>query len=371
MRDPVAYRIRYVPHPHAGDKWCIYPTYDYTHCINDSLENITHSLCTLEFENRRESYYWLLEALDLYKPMVWEYSRLNLTYTVLSKRKLEKLVNEKYVSDWEDPRMPTVLGLRRRGYTPSMINDFAAEIGVSRKGNDNVTSIRLLEHYARKELDANASRTFGVQDPVLLEIVNYETVSPKEFEAPLFPADKTRGSQIYKMSRRVFIDEEDFSEEHKKGFFGLTPEQPVCLKYGPVVELVEIKKTEDGKIEKVLVKVITEVKEKLKGYIHWVSEEHSEDAIIRNYGYLFDCEVVPNDEWEKHVNKDSLIEKRNAKVWKNISTNAKEYDRFQFERLAFYCVDRDSRKDSVGGKLVFNRIVELKESKEKKVNLSK
>jgi glutaminyl-tRNA synthetase len=153
MRDFVAYRIRYVPHPHAGDKWCIYPTYDYTHCINDSLENITHSLCTLEFENRRESYYWLLGALDLYKPMVWEYSRLNLTYTVLSKRKLEKLVNEKYVNGWEDPRMPTVLGFKRRGYTATMINNFAAEIGVSRKGNDNITSINVLENYARRELD--------------------------------------------------------------------------------------------------------------------------------------------------------------------------------------------------------------------------
>jgi len=170
MRDPVAYRIRYVPHPHAGNKWCIYPTYDYTHCINDSLENITHSLCTLEFENRRESYYWLLEALDLYRPIVWEYSRLNLTYTVLSKRKLEKLVATKTVEGWEDPRMLTVLGLKRRGYTPSMINDFCNEIGVSRKGNDNVTQIKLLEHYARKELDRDAPRTFGVLEPVLLEI---------------------------------------------------------------------------------------------------------------------------------------------------------------------------------------------------------
>lgn len=149
MRDPVAYRIRYVPHPHAGDKWCIYPTYDYTHCINDSLENITHSLCTLEFENRRESYYWLLEALDLYRPIVWEYSRLNLTYTVLSKRKLERLVNTGVVDGWEDPRMLTILGLKRRGYTPSMINEFCNQIGVSRKGNDNVTQIKLLEYFAR------------------------------------------------------------------------------------------------------------------------------------------------------------------------------------------------------------------------------
>jgi glutaminyl-tRNA synthetase len=194
MRDTVAYRIRYVSHPHAGDKWCIYPTYDYTHCIIDSLENITHSLCTLEFEIRRESYYWLLEALDIYRPFVWEYSRLNLTYNVLSKRRLEKLVNEKHVRGWDDPRLLTIMGLKRRGYTPSMINDFCEEIGVSRKGNENITSIKLLENFARKELDRDAPRIFGVIDPVLLEIVNLEDVKEKEIEAPLFPVNKERGS---------------------------------------------------------------------------------------------------------------------------------------------------------------------------------
>ena len=194
MRDPVAYRIRYTPHPHAGDKWCIYPTYDYTHCIIDSLENITHSLCTLEFEVRRESYYWLLEALDLYRPFVWEYSRLNITYNVLSKRKLEKLVNSKLVRGWDDPRLFTLNGLKRRGYTPTMINEFCNEIGVARKGNENITSIKLLEFFARKELDREASRTFGVIDPVLIHIVNFDQVKEKVIEAPLFPTDKTRGS---------------------------------------------------------------------------------------------------------------------------------------------------------------------------------
>lgn len=194
MRDTVAYRIRYIPHPHAGEKWCIYPTYDYTHCIIDSLENITHSLCTLEFEIRRESYFWLLEALEIYRPFVWEYSRLNLTYNVLSKRRLEKLVNEKHVRGWDDPRLLTLMGLKRRGYTPTMINDFCEEIGVSRKGNENITSIKLLEFFARKELDRDASRTFGILDPVLLEIVNFDEVKEKEIEAPLFPVDKTRGS---------------------------------------------------------------------------------------------------------------------------------------------------------------------------------
>ena len=289
MRDPVAYRIRYVPHPHAGDKWCIYPTYDYTHCINDSLENITHSLCTLEFENRRESYYWLLEALDLYRPIVWEYSRLNLTYTVLSKRKLERLVLKGVVSGWEDPRMPTMLGLRRRGYTPSMINDFAGEIGVSRKGNENITSIKLLEFYARRELDRDAPRTFGVQDPILLDIVNYEELTAFDFEAPLFPSDKTRGTQIYHLGKHVYIDQEDFTEVHHQGFFGLSPQQPVCLKYGPVVQLLEVVKKADGSIDNLKVKVLVDFKEKLKGYIHWVSKDLSVDVELRLCNYLFDC----------------------------------------------------------------------------------
>mmetsp|Transcript_5230 Transcript_5230/g.3945 ORF Transcript_5230/g.3945 Transcript_5230/m.3945 type:complete len:220 (-) Transcript_5230:574-1233(-) len=194
MRDPVAYRIRYVPHPHIGDKWCIYPTYDYTHCIVDSLENITHSLCSLEFEIRRESYYWLLEALDLYRPVVWEYSRLNISYNVMSKRKLERLVKEKVVSGWDDPRLLTLMGLKRRGYTPTMINEFAHEIGVARKGNENVTSIKLLEFFARRELDANASRTFGVLDPILVKLVNFEEVKEREIDAPLFPTDSSKGT---------------------------------------------------------------------------------------------------------------------------------------------------------------------------------
>lgn len=168
MRDFVAYRIRFVSHPHSGDKWCVYPTYDYTHCIVDSIENITHSLCTLEFEVRRESYYQLLVDLDIYKPNVWEYSRLNLSNTIMSKRKIEALVKEGWCDGWDDPRLPTLEGLRKRGYTPTMINNFCEEIGVSRKGNENITSIKLLETFARTELDKGAPRTFGVSDPLLL-----------------------------------------------------------------------------------------------------------------------------------------------------------------------------------------------------------
>jgi glutaminyl-tRNA synthetase len=174
MRDFVAYRIRYTPHPHSGDAWCIYPTYDYTHCIVDSIENITHSLCTLEFEVRRESYFQLLKDCDIYKPYVWEYSRLNVSNTVLSKRKIEELVTKGHCANWNDPRLLTLEGLRRRGYTPSMINDFCAHLGVARKGNENITSIKLLEKFARTELDRLAPRTFGVMEPILLEITNLD-----------------------------------------------------------------------------------------------------------------------------------------------------------------------------------------------------
>ena len=176
MRDIVCYRVRYVPHPHSGDAWCIYPTYDFTHGLCDSIENITHSLCTLEFEIRRELYYWFLKVLDVYKPFVWEYSRLNLSNTVLSKRKIEKLIDEKHVTGWDDPRLHTIQGLRRRGYTSTVILAFCEAIGVARRGNENITDYKKLEYFARKELDATAPRTFGVREPVLLEIVNFETI---------------------------------------------------------------------------------------------------------------------------------------------------------------------------------------------------
>lgn len=215
MKDPHAYRIRYTAHPHSGDKWCIYPTYDYTHCIVDSLENVTHSLCTLEFEIRRESYFWLLGALNLYRPNVWEYSRLNVSNTVTSKRKVEELVVAGHVRGWDDPRLHTIQGMRRRGYTPSMINAFCEDIGVSRKGNENITGYKKIEHFARKELDAEAPRTFGITEALLLEIVNFAEIPEAErtVEAVLFPANPERGTQKYKLESEVFIETSDFSSE--------------------------------------------------------------------------------------------------------------------------------------------------------------
>ena len=201
MRDFAAYRIRYTAHPHSGDEWCIYPTYDYTHCLVDSLENVTHSLCTLEFEIRRESYYQLLKDLDVYQPYVWEYSRLNISNTVLSKRKIEQLINEGKVMGWDDPRLHTIQGLRRRGYTASIINNFCAKIGVARSGNENITDYKRLEFYCREELNATAPRTFACLDPIEIEIVNFNDVADKKVEACIFPPDKSKGVQILTVTK--------------------------------------------------------------------------------------------------------------------------------------------------------------------------
>lgn len=283
MRDSVAYRIRYTAHPHSGDKWCIYPTYDYTHCLVDSIENITHSLCTLEFEIRRESYYQVLKDLNVYQPYVWEYSRLNISNTVLSKRKIEEMINTGLVSGWDDPRLHTIQGLRRRGYTSSMINKFCAKIGVARSGNENLTSYKLLEFVAREELNESAPRTFAVLDPVELEIINYDDIVEKQVEACIFPPDKTKGVNMLKVTPHIYVDRADFSEdETKKGFFGIMKGQVVCLRYGPFIMMEEIVKRADGSIEKVRVKAIPSesLEKKVKGVIHWVSKEHAVPAIV-------------------------------------------------------------------------------------------
>lgn len=294
MRDPVAYRTRFLPHPHSGDQWCIYPTYDYTHCIVDSLENITHSLCTLEFEIRRESYYWLLKALDIYQPFVWEYSRLNISNTVLSKRKIEKLIDTKKVNGWDDPRLHTIQGLRRRGYTPSIINNFCESIGVARKGNENITDVKKLEYVARQELDKTAPRTFGVCDPVLLELVNFDAVKPDtDIKAALFPGQDDKGTCSYTLTKNVYIERSDFSETSVEGFFGVMPGNVVLLKYACFVQLVEVSNRDaDGKVMAAKVKIVPDYKEKIKGVIHWVSKEHSLQCRVNNFQLLL-TEVNP------------------------------------------------------------------------------
>ena len=362
MRDPVAYRIKYSAHPHAGDGWCVYPTYDYTHCICDSIENITHSLCTLEFEVRRDSYYWLLEALDIYRPYVWEYSRLNLTRSLLSKRKIDKLTKEGIVSGWSDPRLLTLNGLKRRGYTPTAINAFCEEIGVTRRGNDKCLSIQLLEHFIRKELDETASRTFCVLEPVRIVITNVPAEYHLRIEAPLFPT-KDQGTRTIYFTKEVFIDRADFSEVDRKGFWGLSPSNVVIMRYGPHVRMQDVVRRADGSVDYVLAEMIPVPEKKTKGIIHWISAAHSISAEVRLYDYLFTCEepgALGND-WMNYINMDSLVIKKNARVPSELK-GTKPYDRYQFERLGYFCADTDTKD----GKIVFNRTVSLVESKEKK-----
>lgn len=270
MWDPVAYRIKYEEHPHVGDKWCIYPSYDFTHCLVDSIEHITNSCCTLEFEIRRDSYYWLLAALDLYRPMVWEYSRLNITYNVLSKRKLKYLVTSGLVRGWDDPRLLTLNGLRRRGYSPEAINDFCARIGVSRT-TTGYTQFDLLEACCRYDMGVNAPRTMAVIDPVKVVITNWDENKIEEIEIADFPKGDKPGSHKVKLTKVVFIERSDFRENDDKEFFGLAPGKSVRLKYAHIIKCVDYEKNSEGKVTQI--NVVAEPVEgiKVKGNLHWVS----------------------------------------------------------------------------------------------------
>lgn len=351
MRDPVAYRVKMLPHPHVGDKWCLYPTYDFEHCIVDSLENITHSLCTLEFEIRRDPYYWLLEALDLYRASVWEYSRLNISQTVMSKRKLQKLVEEKYVNGWDDPRIPTLNGLRRRGYTADAINEFVDAVGVARTGNENIISVQLLEHCIRKELDEKAPRTMAVIDPILMNIVNGQESS---LEIPCFPKNPDGPKYKAAFASRIYIERSDFHEVDSNDFFGLSLNKIVGLKYvGFKVKCVGVHK-ENGKVTQVDCEIV-ESNVKPKGFLHWVAESDCVECEVRLYDYLFKSNNPSAiEDWISDLNPESLVVHKNSLVHRSLM-NAKAEDKFQFERIGFFVVDPDS-SDS---RKVFNRTVRL------------
>ena len=377
MRDPVAYRIKYVPHPHAGDKWCIYPTYDFTHCLNDSLENITHSLCTLEFEIRRDSYYWLLEAAHMYRPFVWEFSRLNVTHIVVSKRKLIQLVTSHTTNGWDDPRMPTINGLRRRGYTADSINKFVDSVGVTRRGNENIISIKLLENAIKTDLDTKAPRTMSVINPLKVVLTNLnENVV---IDTPLFPKLKEKGGvRKVTLTKTIFIESNDFKEKvdnSKKPFFGLTPEQEVGLKYAGAIKLTEIKKDQNGKILELHCTYDSSPK-KTSGRIHWISDVDSTTAELRLYDYLFlsDDPFHANEEGVSHdpmddVNPNSLITKYHSLVNKELCKNCKSGDHFQFERLGYFVVDPDTEGNK--GRYVFNLTVDLGDGKMDEIKMVK
>ncbi|KAA8529145.1 hypothetical protein F0562_034056 [Nyssa sinensis] len=365
MYDLIAYRIKFTPHPHAGDKWCIYPSYDYAHCIVDSLENITHSLCTLEFETRRASYYWLLDALSLYQPHVWEYSRLNVTNTVMSKRKLNRLVTEKWVDGWDDPRLMTLAGLRRRGVTSTAINAFVRGIGITRS---DCSMIRLdrLEYHIREELNKTAPRAMVVLHPLKVVITNLEAGSVMDLDAKKWPDAQTDDpSSLYKVpfSNVVYIDHTDFRMKDSKDYYGLAPGKSVLLRYAFPIKCTEVIIGDDKEtVVEVRAEYDPSKKTKPKGVLHWVAEPSpGVDPLtveVRLFDKLFLSENPAElDEWLGDLNPQSKIVVLGAYSVPSLK-KAAVGDTFQFERLGYFAVDKDSTSE----KLIFNRTVTLRDS---------
>ncbi|WP_439683187.1 glutamine--tRNA ligase/YqeY domain fusion protein [Cupriavidus oxalaticus] len=371
MRDPVLYRIRHAHHHRTGDKWCIYPMYDFTHCISDALENISHSLCTLEFENNRPLYDWVLEHLrdaGVFRdplPHQYEFARLNLTYAITSKRRLKQLVDENRVDGWDDPRMPTLVGVRRRGYTPESIQLFCDRVGVAKA--DSWIDMSTLEGAVRDDLDGRAARGVAVLDPLKLVIDNYPEGQSEECSAPVHPKKPELGKRVFQLSRELWIEREDFNETPPKGYFRLFPGNKVRLKYGYVIECTGVDKDADGNVIAVHANYLPDTKSgtpgadsvKVKGVIHWVSAAHGYEAEVRLYDRLFSD---PNPDAGGKNFLDALNPDSKKVVTAYLEPGLREAqpeDRFQFERHGYFVADRN---DSQPGKPVFNRIVGLKDS---------
>ncbi|XP_030639799.1 glutamine--tRNA ligase isoform X2 [Chanos chanos] len=357
--DPVAYRIKYTPHHRTGDTWCIYPTYDYTHCLCDSIEHITHSLCTKEFQARRSSYFWLCNALDVYCPVQWEYGRLNLTYTVVSKRKIIKLVETGAVRDWDDPRLFTLTALRRRGFPPQAINNFCARVGVTVA--QTTMEPHLLEACVREVLNDTAPRAMAVLEPLKVTITNLPPTAQRDVRVPDFPANEAKGNHVVPFSKTIFIEQTDFKEVTEKGYKRLTPDQPVGLRHaGYVISVQRVIKDGSGKVVELEVTCASsDSVEKPKAFIHWVSQPLQ--CEVRLYERLF-LHKNPEDPAEvpagflSDINPNSLQVIDCALVDLSVA-KAKVFDKFQFERLGYFSLDPDSTAE----KLIFNRTVTLKE----------
>ncbi|AOY93215.1 glutamine--tRNA ligase [Cupriavidus sp. USMAA2-4] len=371
MRDPVLYRIRHAHHHRTGDKWCIYPMYDFTHCISDALENITHSLCTLEFENNRPLYDWVLHQLRdcgaFHDPLPhqYEFARLNLTYAITSKRKLLQLVNEGRVDGWDDPRMPTIVGVRRRGFTPESIQLFCDRVGVAK--SDSWIDMSTLEGAVRDDLDARAPRSVAVLDPLKLILDNYPEGQSEECSAPVHPKQPELGRRVFPLSRELWIEREDFNETPPKGYFRLFPGNKVRLRYGYVIECTGVDKDADGNVVAVHANYLPDTKSgtpgadsvKVKGNIHWVSAAHACEAEVRLYDRLF-SDPQPDAGGKNFLDALNPASKKvvTAYLEPGLREAAPEA-RFQFERHGYFVADR---VDSQPGKPVFNRIVGLKDS---------
>jgi glutaminyl-tRNA synthetase len=364
LRDPVLYRIRHAEHHHTGAKWCIYPMYDFAHCLSDYIEGITHSICTLEFEVHRPLYDWILESLDLARPLPhqYEFARLNLSYTVMSKRKLLQLVNEKLVTGWNDPRMPTISGMRRRGVTPEALRHFASNVGVTKY--NGVTDVAVLEFAIREDLNNKALRRMGVLRPLKVVITNFPEGKTEELEATNNPQDPNGGTRKIPLSREIYIDQEDFMEVPLPKYFRLRPGGEVRLKYAYIIKCDEVVKDAAGQVVELRCTADLDSKSggptagrKVKGTIHWVSAAHAVDAEVRLYDRLFTAEQPDAaGDFKKHLNPHSL-EVITAKLEPSLKDAQPEL-RYQFERLAYFCLDTDSQP----GKLVFNRTITLKDN---------
>jgi glutaminyl-tRNA synthetase len=367
LRDPVMYRIRHAHHQRTGDQWCIYPMYDWAHGQSDSIEGVTHSFCTLEYEDHRPLYDWYLDQLDVaLHPQQIEFARLNLTYTVLSKRRLIRLVDEGHVSGWDDPRMPTLAGLRRRGVPPRAIREFCNRVGISK--TNSMVDIALLEFYIRQELNLSANRVMGVLDPLKVVITNYPAEQTEELEAVNNPEDERAGTRILPFSGELYIDRDDFMENPPKKFFRLSPGQEVRLRWGYFIKCEEVIKDEAGEIVEVRCTYDPETKggyapdgRKVKGTIHWLSAPHALDAEVRLYDRLFKVEdpnnVPDGQDFTVHLNPDSLQVIR-AKVEPSVA-GLKAGEVVQFERKGYFCLDS---KDSQPNALVFNQTIGLRDS---------
>ncbi len=376
MRDPVIYRIQRATHHRTGDKWCIYPMYDFAHCVSDSIEGITHSLCTLEFEDHRPLYDWFLEELKLYHPQQIEFARLNISHTVLSKRKLNRLVEEGHVTGWDDPRMPTLSGLFRRGYTSEAIINFCDKIGFAKR--NSTVDMALLEHCIREDLNKRAPRYMAVFNPLKVVIKNYPENEVEELDAVNNPEDPGMGTRKVPFSRELYIEREDFMEDPPKKFFRLAPGREVRLRYAYFITCTDVVKNDKGDIIEVHCTYDPETRggdspdgRKVKATLHWVSAPHSHDAEVRLYDHLFSV-PEPGENFIDHLNPDSLRTLTSCRiepVLAGVLNDEKEkyknerlryHYRFQLERLGYFCIDIDL-KDSSVNKPVLNRTVTLRD----------
>ncbi|GJM27758.1 MAG: glutamine--tRNA ligase [Cyclobacteriaceae bacterium] len=365
LRDPIMYRIRHTPHHRTGNAWCIYPTYDWAHGQSDAIEGITHSVCTLEFEVHRPLYEWFIEQLDLFPSKQYEFARLNIGFTIMSKRKLLELVQEKVVSGWDDPRMPTISGLRRRGYTPEAIRNFCDRVGVARR--DGVIDVALLEFSIREDLNAKAPRRFGILDPLKVVITNYPEEKEEWLPAVNNPENPDAGTREIPFTRELYIERGDFMEDPPRKFFRLGPGREVRLKYGYIIKCEDYQKDpETGEVTTLLCTYDPQTKsgsdtsgKKVKGTLGWVSAKYTLDAQIRLYDRLFSSEDPaghPEKDFKEFLNPNSL-EIAQGKVEYSFK-NARPWDFFQFERQGYFIIDQDSEP----GALVFNRTVTLRDN---------